>query len=73
VRQRLERQRGRIVDDHGDLADDHGDLADDHGDFATVNADDPCLHAVTKRLDVSAEELGEREPRDDVPHERDTR
>jgi hypothetical protein len=66
VRQRLERQRGRIVDDHGDLA-------DDHGDFATVNADDPCLHAVTKRLDVSAEELGEREPRDDVPHERDTR
>jgi hypothetical protein len=66
VRQRLERQRSRIVDDHGDLA-------DDHGDFATVNADDPCLHAVTKRLDVSAEELGEREPRDDVPHERDTR
>jgi hypothetical protein len=66
VRQRLERQRSRIVDDHGDLP-------DDHGDFATVNADDPCLHAVTKRLDVSAEELGEREPRDDVPHERDTR
>jgi hypothetical protein len=66
VRQRLERQRSRIVDDHGDLA-------DDHGDFATVNADDPCLHAVTKRLDLSAEELGEREPRDDVPHERDTR
>ena len=50
----------------------HVDLADDDGDFTAVDADGPRLHAVSQRLDVSAEEL-EREPRDDVPHERHAR
>jgi hypothetical protein len=66
VRQRLERQRGRIADDNLDLADDHVHLS-------AVDADRPRLHAVTERLDFSTEELGKREPRDDVPHERHDR
>jgi hypothetical protein len=65
VWQRLERQRGRV-------ADDHIDLAVDDVDFTAVDADGPRLHAVSQRVDVSAEEL-EREPRDDVPHERHAR